>query len=70
MKTLLILLGLALAGVAVMGVDEASAQSRIVTGGTRAGLNGGYCPAGTCNRYGGRWSAKPAIRCSAANCRV
>jgi hypothetical protein len=70
MKTLLILLGLALAGVVAAVVDEASAQSRIVTGGTRAGLNGGYCPIGTCNRYGGRWSARPTIRCSAANCRT
>jgi len=68
MKALLIVIALALAGVAAMAVNEASGQSRIVTGGTRAGLTGGYCPTGTCNRVGGRWSQHPQVRCAAANC--
>jgi len=66
MKALLI--GLALAAIAVVAMTDALAQSRTITGGTQAGLTGGYCPTGTCNRLGGRWSPHPLARCTAAHC--
>ena len=49
--------------------DAANAQSSGRKGAdVRSGTTGGYCPAGTCSKNGGKY-ARDVANCSAANCR-
>jgi hypothetical protein len=52
----------------VLVADTANAQSTAGRGGMSVNPAGGYCPAGTCNKGGGRFAIN-AANCSASNCK-